>query len=317
MHPALSVIVFTTVTGAGYGLLGLMCGLAALGYVPGGRWLGAVGFVLSFAAITAGLIASTFHLGHPGRAWRAFSQWRSSWLSREGVFAVLTYVPGLWLAKGWVWDGAAPAAAPWKWYGLATAALSLLTVVSTAMIYVSLKPVPRWRHPLVLPAFLLLGLATGGLVLQPLLRAFGIRADDLAGAVAAALLAAWLAKIVYWWSIDRSRGRYSADQATGLWSQGSVRQLEPPHVQENYILREMGFQIARRHARRLRRIALAVGLAVPLILTVAAMFLPRWVAVALGVPAAGAALVGVLVERWLFLAEAKHVVTLYYGAERV
>lgn len=29
------------------------------------------------------------------------------------------------------------------------------------------------------------------------------------------------------------------------------------------------------------------------------------------------ATVGVLVERWLFFAEAKHAVTLYYGAERV
>jgi hypothetical protein len=43
--------------------------------------------------VSLGLLSSTFHLGHPERAWRAFSQWRSSWLSREGVAAVATYLP--------------------------------------------------------------------------------------------------------------------------------------------------------------------------------------------------------------------------------
>ncbi len=316
MHPALSVIIFTSVTGAGYGLLGLMCALAAFGILPGNRLFGLAGFVLSFGAIATGLIASTFHLGHPGRAWRALSQWRSSWLSREAVLSILTFGPSLWLAKGWILDGADPAAAPWRWYGLATAALSLLTVISTAMIYASLKPVPRWRHPLVMPAYLLLGLATGGLWLNVLLHGFGLAIDDLAGAVTVALLLAWLVKIAYWYSIDRAPGRYTAEHATGLWSQGSVRQLEAPHVQDNYLLREMGYQIARRHAGRLRRLALLAGLGGPIVLTIAAALLPRWGAFALSVPAAGLAIAGVLVERWLFFAEAKHVVTLFYGAER-
>jgi DMSO reductase anchor subunit len=317
MHPAFSVIIFTSVTGAGYGLLGLLCALGALGIVPGDRWFGAAGFGISFTAISAGLIASTFHLGHPERAWRAFSQWRSSWLSREGVLSVLTYGPGLWFAKGWVWDGTDPASAPWQWYGLATATLSLLTVISTAMIYASLKPIPRWRHPLVLPAYLLLGLATGGLWLNVLLHGFGFAADDFAGAIALALMLAWLVKVTYWYSIDRAPGRYTAEHMTGLWSQGSVRQLEAPHAQENYLTKEMGFQIARRHAGRLRRVALIAGLAAPLLLTIAAVLMPRWSAFALSIPAAGLAMAGVLVERWLFFAEAKHVVTLYYGADRV
>ena len=84
MHPAPSVILFTTLSGAGFGLLfwlglGLPAptGWAAFGY-----------FVLAYLLAVGGLIASTLHLGHPERAWRAFSQWRSSWLSREGVSAV-------------------------------------------------------------------------------------------------------------------------------------------------------------------------------------------------------------------------------------
>src|SRR3546814_17976234 len=87
MHPAYSVVFFTTASGAGYGLLALMGLFGALGLLPPDPWLGAVGLGMALAAITAGLLSSTVHLGHPERAWRAFSQWRSSWLSREGVAA--------------------------------------------------------------------------------------------------------------------------------------------------------------------------------------------------------------------------------------
>ena len=93
MHPAYSVLIFTTASGAGYGLLILLCLAGAVGMVSASLWLGLVGFGLSFGLVTAGLLASTFHLGHPERACRAMSQWRSSWLSREGVMAILTYAP--------------------------------------------------------------------------------------------------------------------------------------------------------------------------------------------------------------------------------
>ena len=90
MHPAYSVILFTTASGAGYGLLVWLCLCGLFGLVPTERWLGIAGFGLAFALITAGLLSSTAHLGRPERAWRAFSQWRTSWLSREGVMAVAT-----------------------------------------------------------------------------------------------------------------------------------------------------------------------------------------------------------------------------------
>src|SRR5882672_7010784 len=93
MHPSFSVIFFTTASGAGYGLLALLGVLTPLGVVPVSQLFGFVAMALAFGGITAGLISSTFHLGRPERALRAFSQWRSSWLSREGVAAVLTYVP--------------------------------------------------------------------------------------------------------------------------------------------------------------------------------------------------------------------------------
>jgi len=93
MHPALSVIFFTTLSGAGYGLL-TWCALAALA-----QWLPArpllISLVMALVLVTIGLLSSLGHLGKPQRAWRAFSQWRSSWLSREGVASVLTFVPAV------------------------------------------------------------------------------------------------------------------------------------------------------------------------------------------------------------------------------
>ena len=84
MHPAFSVIFFTTLTGAGYGLLGLLGTGVVFRFVPAHAGFGLYGVATALALISCGLLFSTFHLGRPERAWRAFSQWRSSWLSREG-----------------------------------------------------------------------------------------------------------------------------------------------------------------------------------------------------------------------------------------
>jgi len=73
MHPAFSVIFFTTASGAGYGLLALLGLSAASGMLASNRWLGAVSLGFALALVTAGLLSSTSHLGHPERAWRAFS----------------------------------------------------------------------------------------------------------------------------------------------------------------------------------------------------------------------------------------------------
>src|ERR1043166_2862879 len=93
MHPAYSVILFTTASGAGYGLLIWLTAAAALNLVPRDPVLGFFGLGLAIALVTIGLLSSTLHLGRPKRAWRALSQWRSSWLSGGGVAAIATYAP--------------------------------------------------------------------------------------------------------------------------------------------------------------------------------------------------------------------------------
>ena len=105
MHPALSIIFFSTASGAGFSLL-LLTGIAApLGLVPQDRWFALVTLIVGVILAVAGLLSSTLHLGRPERAWRAFSQWRTSWLSREGVFSVLTFAPAAIFGTGWFFLG--------------------------------------------------------------------------------------------------------------------------------------------------------------------------------------------------------------------
>src|SRR5258708_389819 len=253
MQPAFSVIFFTTASGAGYGLLALMSLLAALGRLPADRWFGLAGLGLGLVAVSVGLLSSTFHLGHPERAWRALSQWRSSWLSREGLIACITFIPTGLFALGWVLLGTHDGV--WAALGLATFFLSLATIACTAMIYASLKPIPRWSNGWTLPVYLMLGLMTGALWLDALALAFGVGDPLQAGIALGLILLAAAVKFGYWHHIDSARPRSTAESATGLGALGKVRLFEAPHSSENYLMREMGFRIARKHATKLRRIA--------------------------------------------------------------
>jgi DMSO reductase anchor subunit len=315
MQPALSIVFFTTASGAGFALL-LLLGLGApLGLLPASGWFAFVALAAAIGLAAAGLGSSVFHLGRPERAWRAFSQWRSSWLSREGVFAVLTFLPTAIFGIGWVFCGATRGFI--GLCGLLAAALAAATIYCTGMIYASLKPVHQWHNLWVVPGYLALGLMSGLVVLDFLVRLWVRRAPGLALLTLAAVALAWWIKRRYWLYIDTTSAPSTVASATGLGSRGRVRALEAPHTEENYLLKEMGFRIARKHARQLRRIVRLVGFAVPALASLAALILggPAG-AVAAGIAVLGVA-VGLVVERWLFFAEAKHTVTLYYGAAAV
>src|SRR5271169_7201575 len=105
MHPALSIVFFTTASGAGFSLF-LLLGLGGpLALLPSSSGFGFAALALAALLAAGGLASSAFHLGRPERAWRAFSQWRSSWLSREGILAVLTLLPAAIFGIGWVFFG--------------------------------------------------------------------------------------------------------------------------------------------------------------------------------------------------------------------
>jgi DMSO reductase anchor subunit len=310
MHPAYSVILFTTASGAGYGLLALL-GLVGLSHGPvSDPWFGAVSLLMALGLITAGLFSSMLHLGHPERAWRAVSQWRSSWLSREGVMALLTYLPALIFASGWVLFGTTGG---FFWpFALLAAAGAAVTVWCTGMIYASLKPIRQWHHPLVAPIYLAFALMTGSLLALPLLAFAGAPHAWVGRLAALAILLAWGLKALWWRAIDRDQPVSTPESATGLGRLGLVGMLDPPHTETNYLLHEMAFRIGRRHARKLRRLSYATGFGAALVLSLLTLLSTDLLAGVLAALAAAAGLIGVAIERWLFFAQARHTVTLYY-----
>jgi DMSO reductase anchor subunit len=309
MTPASSVLLLTTLTGFGYGLLAWLGVLAALGFLPTAPLFLPVAVLVGLGFANAGLTASMLHLGHPERAWRAFSQWRSSWLSREGVAALITFPPAIAFAA--LWWAIGPDAIATRVLGVLAAVLSLVTVGCTAMIYASLKPIRQWHNPHTVPDYLIFAVFSGAVLLAALWTLWFGAAEGLAVVTMIAAVVAGSAKFAYWRFTDTQKPLVTLASATGLTAFGTVRPLDHPHFSENYILREMGYQIARKHAAKLRRITTALAFLLPALLALAAAlgFLPPVTATA----AALSALIGLFVERWLFFAEATHVSTVYYG----
>ena len=288
MHPAPSVIFFTTFSGLGFGLLAWL----GLGYPDVTGWTAFAFFAIAYVMAVGGLLASTFHLGRPERAVKAFTQWRSSWLSREAWCAVgALVIMGLYGA-GLVFFGTRLSL-----LGILGAAFSLATVLTTSMIYTQLKTIPRWNLPITPVKFLSFSLAGGAL---------------LAGQVQAAILLLLLAGVIQlatWMMGDKALAGSGTTlaTATGLGKGGTVRAFEPPHTGTNYLLREFVHVIGRKHAAKLRIISLVLMVALPVVL----LMLPFSHVIA--VLALASHIAGVLTARWLFFAEAEHVVGLYYG----
>lgn len=288
MHPAPSVILFTTFSGLGFGLLIFL----GLGFPPVTGWTAFAFFAIAYVMAVGGLLASTFHLGHPERAMKAFTQWRTSWLSREAWCSVAALLVMALYGAGLVFLDTR-----WPVLGWLGAAISLATVFTTSMIYAQLRTVPRWNTPLTPVMFLSLALAGGALLAGQVTAAMVL--IGLAGAVTAAT---WL----------MGDGRLAASgttlaTATGLGSIGRVRAFEPPHTGTNYLLREFVHVVGRRHSRKLRIMSLVLMVGLPILL----LALPFNHLFALLAVLSHVA--GVLIARWLFFAEAEHVVGLYYG----
>lgn len=289
MHPAPSIIFFTVFSGLGFGMLSFL----GLGKPDVSSFTAFVFFAIAFAMAVGGLAASAFHLGNPQRALKAFTQWRSSWLSREACLAVGALVTMGLYAIGVIFFDTRIA-----FLGLIGASLSILTVFATSMIYAQLKTVPRWNQ-WTTPVLFLLYSMTGGAFLtgQTWLLPWAFP-----------LLA--LVQIAAWVLGDRRfvQAGHTLETATGLGNIGKVRVFEAPHTSDNYLTKEMVHIVGRKHAATLRIIGI-------LSLT----FLP-WIALTmlpfshlLALAAVLLHILGAITTRWLFFAQAEHTVGLYYG----
>lgn len=307
MRPAWSMILFTTVAGAAQGL---MLGLVALdaavaaGLLPapaGPLFVAGAAVVLVLGA--ASLVAATFHLGHPERAWRAASQWRTSWLSREVI--VLPSFLATTLAWGVAqWQGGGT-----FWSGLGAALLALALYLCTGMIYAAVSVIREWASPLTPLNFAVLGLASG-LSLGAALVAFLAPAllPWAAGGAAVATALGAVTRGASTWRNATLAPRITLQSALGI-RHPRIVQSSQGTLGGSFGTREFFHGAAPDLLPRLRW-----GVAV------ATFVLPVAVLATQGAHLPGAALaalallqwVGLLGERWLFFAEARHPQNLYH-----
>jgi sulfite dehydrogenase (quinone) subunit SoeC len=323
MRPPWSILIFTTLAGAAQGFFIMLFGVEvwAGGARSTGVYAGAAWTVLALLAL--GLVAAVFHLGRPGRAWRAASQWRSSWMSREVIV-----LPALMIAIGLhallLQNGADPASAGVRATGLVAALFCVGLWWCTGMIYASLAMLREWATPLTPFCFTALGLASGaGLAgVWFAYAAIGNAASQptqtgvaaLAASAGIFTLAAVALKGAWWRRLRALPPRLTLQSALGI-AHRQIRQLSMGMTGGCFNLREFFHGQAGWVLRVLPLLMIVLGALLPLIAYAVAWqragdgHAPAAASIGLGVLCQ---LLGILAERWLFFAWVRHPQNLYY-----
>ena len=320
MKPALSVILLTTLIGAGQGLFLAWYSADWLSLLailePASPQAGGIASLLSFGLLAAGLLASFFHLGHPERAWRAAAMWRSSWLSREvialpvAMALILTY--GIISLGGFdrvlfVLGDRLPVSLT-TLVGLGASLAVGVLFVCTAMIYACLKFLRQWHSPLTVLNFFLLGSASGATLAAALAA---LTADARFGYFAAlAMLLTFAGLLSRAASLSRNRGlrgMSTLQSAIGV-HHPRIRQIAQGAMGGSFNTRAFFHSYGASVVRLVRRSFLLLAFLLPLaLLAVASDSAPL-----LCVAAFVLQFAGLLAERWYFFIEAEHPQNVYY-----
>ena len=303
MKPAFSVIFLTVLIGAGQGafLALYACELAGAGSERG---LLAYGAVATLVLCGLGLLASFFHLGHPERAWRTATMWRTSWLSREVIVLPLFMAAGFaWgLAQWFGWPGS-------RLIGAVAVVLCLALYVSTAMIYASVRFLQEWASPLTLVNYLLIGCASGTLGAAALASVHAPAwAEPLARSALLLTVAAAAGRIASLWRNARLRPKSTLQSAIGIRHPVIVQRAQG-FMGGSFNTREFFHGRSVEALRTVKWFFLAAGFCLP-----AAMLLLLPTAAPVLLTAFSVQLLGLLAERWFFFAQANHPQNLYYQA---
>jgi len=307
MNPAFSVVVFTTAAGAGQGLV-VALAIALLTGVPMTPSFVRASLFVAIVLLVIGLASSFLHLGRPLRAWRAATMWRTSWLSREVIVlpAFIAVVALWWLAAREPVSTPARLALP-----LAAIAVAALLWYCTAMIYACLRFIEEWAQPLTVVNFILLGLSSGSVLASALAALAGEqRALALAAPLALVVtLVAWASRTAAWRRNAALRHRSTLQSATGIAS-ARLAQTSMGMSAGSFNTREFFHRASAAALHRIKGIAIVLGFALPALLMAGVIVgaLPELACVAALVAQAP----GLIADRWLFFAQAKHPQNLYY-----
>ena len=289
MHPAPSIILFTVLSGFGFGLISIIGLLQFLSVITMFDLI--IYSIIGVIFATVGLVSSFFHLANKKNAIKSLSQWQTSWLSREAIASIfcLLVVFGniIWAVSknNYISE-----------VGVVLFFLSLLTIFTTSMIYAQLKTVPSWNNALT-PAIFVCAALTGGAILL----------TDYASLVL--LLVFGTLQISFWYIADRGfqDKETSVGTALGYNKNEEIRPFDVAHTNRNYLLNEMVYKVARKHSVKIRYISFFMAFVFPMSLI---LIFPNNFSVS--VSAITIHLIGIYFSRWLFFAEAKHSVSFYY-----
>ena len=289
MHPAPSIILFTVLSGFGFGLISIIGLLQFLSVITMFDLI--IYSIIGVIFATVGLVSSFFHLANKKNAIKSLSQWQTSWLSREAIASIfcLLIVFGniIWAVSqnNYISE-----------VGVVLSFLSLFTIFTTSMIYAQLKTVPSWNNALT-PAIFVCAALTGGAILL----------TDYASLVL--LLVFGTLQISFWYIADRGfqDKETSVGTALGYNKNEEIRPFDVAHTNRNYLLNEMVYKVARKHSVKIRYISFFMAFVFPMSLI---LIFPNNFSVS--VSAITIHLIGIYFSRWLFFAEAKHSVSFYY-----
>jgi DMSO reductase anchor subunit len=313
MHPSFSLILFTSMAGMAQGAIVSLAVLNSGSDQLPSELLNVYLFPLILALLFGGLLASTFHLGHPERAWRAIMMWRTSWLSRE-VLILPAFIALTALAYYFSWQASVP---NWLWLLLSIAALALW--VCTAMIYQCIRFIQEWAHPATMVNFIALGMSSGWFLLMVLLTLWSIlhpnqavvTSSNIAGVAGFTGFLILLSLSLKLWIWKRNRGlkpKSNLQSATGIKT-GFVRQISMGMMGGSFNTREFFHQQSSFFVANVRKIAFFGTYLLPvLLLTIVVSNGTLSVLVLAFVVHC----IGLMAERWLFFAEANHPQNLYY-----
>lgn len=309
MHPPWSMVFFTTLIGAAQGLLLALVGLdlaRALGLLAFARALPVLGCGLVLLLGLLGLFAASFHLGHPMRAWRAGSQWRTSWLSREVI------VMPVFLASVALWGIAHHLGLPTVLPGMLAGLLALLLYLCTGMIYGAVRAMRAWAHPITPVNFLLLGTASG-FTLASALSSIGAPAlsGGLARVAIGLIVLGALTRGYAWRRAVALAGGPAAPDPIGA-GKATLRLVSAGATGSTFIVREFFHGRSPAAVTAVQSMAALAGFGIPLVLLGVAQ--GRSDTGGLPLLAFGVQYLGLLAERWSFFAEARHPATAYQHA---
>jgi DMSO reductase anchor subunit len=307
MNPAFSVVVFTAAAGAAQGLV-VAIAAAVLAEMPLAPASLRAGLGVALVLLVAGLAASFLHLGRPERAWRAAAMWRTSWLSRE-VIVLPAFTA--WAAAWWWTLGGARPSPPSALVPLGAVALAALLWYCTAMIYACLRFIEEWAQPLTVVNFVLIGMSSGLVLAAATAALAGEDAASRTAAIAAAVgtLAAWAARAAAMRRNAVLRHRSTLQSATGIQAARLV-QTSMGMSAGSFNTREFFHRASRPAMRRVKLIAGVLAFAAPALVVAlvgAGVLPPIACAIAAAVQAPG-----LIADRWLFFAQARHPQNLYY-----